>query len=254
MFVFFLFRKRGGFLKGVVFLTRFDLFVVNAFKKIRVYFKSNSEKVVKWPAMQQKRHLIIIPIIHTLADWGSLGSRKVFDEEIEARKTQYWQDVSEYVRNLPLDFSELRVYQDGLRDTSAEEVARSVDKIQTINYELLRWLRNKGAHTMGTESLPLLLQGFRALQIFLNAPEEEQKQAALLEYRKVSARITKKRDGYIAQRIRDTLPEDGRGILFIGLAHEVKRLLEQEMEVSEPETLIGLPSEALRRRLFHAKE
>ena len=199
--------------------------------------------------MQQKRCLIIIPIIHTLADWGSLGSRKVFDEEIEARKTQYWQAISEYVRNLPVDFSELRVYQDGLRDTSAEEVARSVDKIQTINYELLRWLRNKGAHIMGTESLPLLWQEQRVLQSFLNAPEEEQKHTALLEYRKVSARITKKRDAYIAQRIKATLPEGGRGIFFIGLAHEVKRLLEQEIEVTEPETLIGSSSEALRERV-----
>lgn len=199
--------------------------------------------------MQNNRHLIIIPIIHTLADWGSLGSRKVFDEEIEARKTQYWQAISEYVRNLPVDFSELRVYQDGLRDTSAEEVARSVDKIQTINYELLRWLRNKGAHIMGTESLPLLLQAQRVLQTFYDAPKEEQKHAALLEYRQVDAPITKERDEYIAQRIRDTLPEGGRGILFIGLAHEVKRLLEQEMEVSEPETLIGSSSEALRERV-----
>ncbi len=199
--------------------------------------------------MQNNRHLIIIPIIHTLADWGSLGSRKVFDEEIEARKTQYWRDVFEYVRNLPVDFSELRVYQDGLRDISAEEVAISVDRIQTINYRLLRWLRRQGAHIMGTESPPLLLQEKAALETFYNAPEEEQKQAALLEYRKVSAPISKERDKYIAQRIRDTLPEGGRGILFIGLAHEVKRLLEQEMEVSEPETLIGSSSEALRERV-----
>ncbi|PIU03806.1 hypothetical protein COT44_01465 [Candidatus Shapirobacteria bacterium CG08_land_8_20_14_0_20_39_18] len=45
------------------------------------------------------------------------------------------------------------------------------------------------------------------------------------------------RSEYIAQRIKATLPEDGMGILLISLAHEVKRLLEQEIEVSEPETL-----------------
>ncbi len=59
----------------------------------------------------------------------------------------------------------------------------------------------------------------------------------------------KMRSEYIAQRIKATLPEGGRGILFIGLAHEVKRLLEQEMAVTEPETLIGLSSEALRERV-----
>lgn len=57
------------------------------------------------------------------------------------------------------------------------------------------------------------------------------------------------RSEYIAQRIKATLPEGGTGILFIGLAHEMKRLLEPEMEVSEPETLIGSSSEALRERL-----
>ena len=58
------------------------------------------------------------------------------------------------------------------------------------------------------------------------------------------------RSEYIAQRIKATLPEDGMGILLISLAHEVKRLLEQEIEVSEPETHIGSSSEALRKRLF----
>jgi len=65
----------------------------------------------------------------------------------------------------------------------------------------------------------------------------------------------KGRDEYIAKRIKDTLSEGGMGILFIGLAHEVKRLLEQEMEISEPETLIGGSSEALREKLrLYGKE
>jgi len=194
------------------------------------------------------RHLIIIPIVHTRADFGSLGSRVPVNQKYETEATQYWQAVSKYIQKIPVDFSELRIYQDGLPDISAEMVATIVDETQTPNYDLLRWLRNKGAHIMGTESPPLLLQEYRALQTIFKAEGEEQKQAAL-EYEKVSAHLLEGRDKYIAQRIKATLPEDGRGILFIGLAHEVKRLLEQEIEVGEPEALIGSSSEALRERV-----
>lgn len=199
--------------------------------------------------MQNKRHLIIIPIIHTRADYGSLGSKVPVDQKYETLATRYWQAVSEFIQNLPVDFSELRVYQDALPDISAEMVIKIVEETQTANYELLRWLRNKGAHIMGTESLPLLLQEKRALQAIFNAENEEQKHAVRLEYAQVSAHLLEGRDEYIAQRIRGTLPEGGIGILFIGLAHEVKRLLEQEIEVSEPETLIGSSSEVLRERV-----
>ena len=40
------------------------------------------------------------------------------------------------------------------------------------------------------------------------------------------------------------------GILFVGLAHEVKKLLEKEMKVTEPEALIGSSSETLRNRFI----
>ncbi len=200
--------------------------------------------------MQQKSRLIIIPVVHTHADFGSFGSKVPFDQEVEEMKTLYWNGVFNYVRNLPVDFSELKVYQDGLPNISADMVTRIVEETQTVNYELLRWLRNKGANIMGTENPPLLFQEVRALQTIFNAEDEEQKHAARLEYVKVSAYLLEERDEYIAQRIKDTLPEGGIGLLFLGLAHEVKRLLEHEIEVTEPETLIGSSSETLRSKLY----
>ena len=199
--------------------------------------------------MQNKRHLTIIPIVHTRADFGSLGSKAPVDQEYETMVTRYWQAVSEYIQELSMDFSKLRIYQDGLPDVSVEMMTKIVDETQTPNYELLRWLRAKGHIIMGTESPSLLLQEYRALQAIFSAESEEQKQAARWEYVKVSAYLLEGRDEYISQRIKTTLLEGGIGILFIGLAHEVKRLLEQEMEVSEPERLIGSSSEALRKRL-----
>ena len=80
------------------------------------------------------------------------------DREHETMATQYWQAVSKYVQKLPVDFSELRVYQDGLPDISTEMVTKIVDETQTANYDLLRWLRDKGANITGTESPSLLLE------------------------------------------------------------------------------------------------
>ena len=117
--------------------------------------------------MQQKRRLTVIPIIHTRADFGSLGSKVPVDQEYETMATQYWQTVSEYVQKLPGDFSELRIYQDGLPDSSIEIVTKIVDETQTANYGLLRLLRSKGAHIMGTESAPLLLKNIEPCKLFL---------------------------------------------------------------------------------------
>ena len=172
------------------------------------------------------------------------------DLKYETMATQYWRTISEHVQKLPVDFSTLRVYQDGLADVLSEITAKIVDETQTPNYTLLRWLRNKGAQIIGTEDPALLLQEYRALQSIFNGTNEEQKYMARLEYGKISAYLLESRDEYIAQRIKATLPEGGMGILFIGLAHDVKKLLEQEMEVREPEVLIGGTSETLRNKLY----
>lgn len=95
--------------------------------------------------MQQKRRLISIPIVHIHADFGSLGSKVLFDQEVEELTTRYWNGVFDYVRNLPLDFSKLKVYQDGLPNISAEKVAKIVDETQTPNYNVLRWLGDQKA-------------------------------------------------------------------------------------------------------------
>jgi len=200
--------------------------------------------------MLQKRRLISIPIIHTHADFGSLGSKVPFDQEIEEMKTQYWNGVFDYVQNLPVEFSELRVYQDGLPDTSAEIVTKIVDETQTPNYELLRWLRDREAHIIGTENPPLLLEEYQSLQTIFNAPSEELKRLARLEYRKISILLLEDRDAYVVQKIMNSLPEGATGLLFLGLTHRVGRLLEKEIEVVEPEILIGSSSEALRRKLL----
>lgn len=199
--------------------------------------------------MERRGHLIIIYLAHSYADFGSLRGKVPFNEEYDRMVSQYWREVSGYVRNLPVDFSQLRIYQDGLPDVSAEKVAKIVNETQTPNYDFLRWLREQGACILGTESPKLLLEEYRSLQAIFNAPSEALKKAARWEYMKKGKWLLEGRDVYIAQRIKETLPEGGTGILFIGLAHEVKRFLEKEVEITEPEILIGTSPEVLRKRL-----
>ena len=52
--------------------------------------------------MQNNRHLIIIPIIHTRADWGSLGSKVPVNQKYETGAIQYWRAISGYVQMLGL--------------------------------------------------------------------------------------------------------------------------------------------------------
>lgn len=201
--------------------------------------------------MGQNRRLIVIPIIHNRADFGNLGGRMPFDAEAEALKTQYWNGVSDFVLGLPLDFSELRVYQDGLSNTKEEDISLVLSKAQTPNYDVVRQLRDRGAHIVGTEDVGLLVREYNLFQSTQGTSFEDEDQyvEARLRYAEEAPVLSRQRIDYIAQRIRDTLPEGGTGILFIGLAHEIKSLLEKEMEIVEPEILTGSSPEGLRRRV-----
>ncbi len=198
--------------------------------------------------MGQNRRLIVIPLVHTHADFGSLGSRVPFDTEIEGLKTQYWNRISAFVQSLPIDFSKVRVYQDGLPNTAEEDISLILTKAQTPNYDVIRQLRDQGAHIVGTEDMKLLVKEYNLFKATQNTSTEDEYVEARLKYLEEAPALSEQRMAYIAQRIRDTLPEGEIGILFIGLAHKVKSLLEKEMEIVEPEILTGSSSEVLRRR------
>ncbi len=206
--------------------------------------------------MIQNRKLIVIPIVHTKADFGQLGQRMNIDDEVQDMARQYWNGVFDFVQSLPVDFSSLRVYQDGLPDTGDDDVSLVVEKAQTPNYEVIRWLRDKGAHIVGTEDKGLLVRQYNLLQAILTTDPIEDEDGyinARLEYRNETPILSQQRNIYITQRVKDTLPEGGTGILFIGLAHEVKKMLEKEMNIVEPpETLLGSSTESLQRKI-HAE-
>lgn len=186
--------------------------------------------------MEEKPHLYIIPIAHTYADMGNMRDKIPFDERYEARVSGYWVGIFRYLNSLSPDLLAcLQIYQDGLVNTSGEIVDKIVDETQTANYEILRWLKKKGATVFGTEDANLLMEECQALQAIVNCPDGEVKTAARLEYLKKSNWFLEERDNYIAQRIRETLHSGKTGLLFIGAAHDVSPLLSNEFQVSTPE-------------------
>lgn len=197
--------------------------------------------------MEEKPHLYIIPIAHTYTDMGNLRDKIPVDEQYEASVTGYWVGIFRYLNSLSPDlFAHLQIYQDGLVNAPGEIVDNIVDEIQTANYEILRWLKGKGASIFGTEDPNLLMEEHQALQAIVNCPDGEAKTAARLEYLKKSSWLLEERDKFIAQRIRVTLPGGKTGLLFIGAAHDVGSFLSNEIRVSTPEMVSRALPEVLR--------
>lgn len=205
--------------------------------------------------MEERPHLYIIHIAHTYADMGDLRDKIPFDEGYEARVTGYWVGIFRYLKGLPPDFfASLQIYQDSLVNGPREIVDEIVDKTPTANYEILRWLKGKGAAIFGTEDASLLMEDYQALQTIANCPDGEVKTFARLAYLKKSSWLLEERDQSIAQRIRETLPHGKTGLLFIGLAHDVGSLLTNEILVSTPEMVSRALPEVLRDFYILGKE
>lgn len=177
------------------------------------------------------RKLIHIPMVHTPQDLGSQLERvrgeyiaryglerwRQHLREVE----ELWQRIRERLMGLPVDFSQARLYQDGLPVCGRErEIVHQLADEGSINHQLLLELVKKGAVVMGTEDPDLLIQ--ERDRLIHSAGEN------ILLYDEVIER----RDEYIAQRIRSTLKEGEVGLLFIGALHRVVERLPEEIEVS----------------------
>jgi pheromone shutdown protein TraB len=186
------------------------------------------------------RALILLPIIHSPADLGTL-SGAAEDSRNEAQKLQYldavehfWTVVNGAIDGMSLNYPQLKVYQDSLPvcdlvDTIVADVAASGSK----NYALLKTLQEKGATLMGTESPDLLRQEKDLMTEVLQSADHskesaEKAQALLLQ-----------RDRFMAQRINESLADEEMGLIFVGLMHQIEPYLAADIVVIKP---LGEPS------------
>ena len=181
------------------------------------------------------RALIYFPIIHSPKDLGSL-SKAASDHRSDAEENKYldavkqfWEIVASTIDGLELDYTGVKLYQDGLPVCGKEmEIVAEVAESGSENHKLLQSLNQKGAVLMGTES-PELLVKERELMIQMLNPERRIEDS--LERAKT---LLTQRDEYIAQRIDQTLLDNELGILFLGLMHNIEAKLPEDVFLIEP--------------------
>jgi hypothetical protein len=177
------------------------------------------------------RKLFYIPIIHTPEDFGShleevkreyitrYGLSK-WDEHIQA-VSEFWRNLSGALLALPVDYTKVRLYQDGLPVCGRElEIVEKVANHGSRNHQLLFELVKKGATVMGSEAPELLIEERERLMkkgVANSAPAYDE--------------LMERRDESIAQRIASTLKDEEIGFLFIGALHRVVERLPKDIQV-----------------------
>lgn len=186
------------------------------------------------------RALIYFPIIHSPKDLGSLSklasdlkSNEQEKKYLEAVK-HFWEIVATTIESLELDYSNLKLYQDGLPVCGKEkEIVAEVAESGSENHRLLQILNRKGAVLMGTESPELLVKEHELMMQMLKSVDSTETSLSAAQT------LLNQRDEYIAQRIDETLQDNEMGILFLGLMHTIETRLAKDIFVIQP---LGKPS------------
>jgi hypothetical protein len=192
-----------------------------------------------------KRILIYFPIIHTQEDLGGLGEpiRRATTRQMGQRgfyhKTKViearWSQIEKALKALKLDFSKVRLYQDGLPVCGREaELVAELAQTGSRNYRLLQQLMDRGATLMGTEAPELLQQEYELAKAGLSAPPEGRVPAAPWGGPGRRQILLQARDRFISQRINDTLQAGETGILFLGMLHAPEAFLSRDIRLVYP--------------------
>lgn len=192
------------------------------------------------------RSLSIIPIVHSETDLGQLA------EHVRAQIGDHaWADKQRAVAAIwtriaawsdETDAAGLLIFQDGLPDDpSAPRIVDELAAKGSMNHLVLKRLIERGAVVVGTESPELLLREYESARASADGaeagrhpdPRDAQRAAALLD----------RRDRYIASTIDASIAEGQRGVLFIGMLHDVAAKLPGDIRTSYP---LGTPQAPLR--------
>lgn len=189
------------------------------------------------------RKLILIKIVHTSADMGSMGEgllkegmAKMGREkwlENQGKIENFWDDLEKEIDGLGLDYSKTRIYQDGLPcggELGFRIVRETADK-GSKNYQIVRKLIERGATVEATESPELLRKEYEHIKALITARTPEEKADAARRYDQIKDELLQERDAYIAKAIGISLKDDETGLLFIGAFHNVIPKLAKDIEV-----------------------
>ena len=185
------------------------------------------------------RRLLYVPIIHTEVDMGSLKEsiRSKFPSPKHwhthrQQVDELWTEITKQLASMRLDYSRVRVYQDGLPVCDHElDIVRDLASHGSKNHQLVLSLVGRGATLEGTEDINLLLQEYNYVKAISERKTEAEVKRALEEYREKSRTLLQKRDDFIASRVDSTLKKGETGILIVGVMHEVDKKLPDDIQV-----------------------
>ena len=188
-----------------------------------------------------QRILILIPIVHTEVDLGTLGeSVRISSENVRGAEywtkhaqtvDDIWNAIRKWILSLSLTYSKVRLYQDGLPICGHEhQIVKDVAEMGSKNHSLLIELMDKGASLIGTENAVHLLEEYQYQQKEVGKDEISDLDMTH-HHADQSKRLLIQRDIFIANRINATLLAGETGVLFIGVAHNVDPYLASDIFV-----------------------
>ena len=191
------------------------------------------------------RTLIYVPIIHSVADMGSLGeelkrkSVSGLGENLWQKHTDtvngYWEAIESYFENSDLYIKGIKIYQDGMfvDGEMAIKLIRDGVKSGSKNSEIVLKLINQGAILVKTEDFKMVKDEYDGLQLILKSKSNIKKIIQLVRYKMMKPILLRRRDQFIAATIGKTLEQNETGILFIGAYHKVIKKLSKDIRVIE---------------------
>ncbi len=207
------------------------------------------------------RRLLILPIVHSRSDLGSLQNaargakvaalgeqrEQAVAESIQA----FWEQVRLTLISMDLEFPRTLIYQDGL--PKVDNVALQIEKqivddlagAGSANHQIVQWMMQQGAALVGTESPELLVQEYQAIRRVLAEGFRSDARESTVD---AQPSLLEQRDRFIADRIAATLGQQQQGVLFIGMLHQVERYLPDDLPLEYP---VGRPIQGHSRLLDH---
>jgi len=189
--------------------------------------------------------LIYVPILHTLREAGEIlltlrgdNAERTHDTLLadqEKSVKEMWDGIYKKIQETNISYRSMRIYQDAMPVCGREkEIAGKLALKGSRNHKLILELLKKGASLEGTEDPDLLIREYDNLnQLTSKATASSQSyKHSLNEYREKSAKLMKYRAAFIAKRIKNTLKKDEIPLVFMGVRHELEKLLQQDFVIN----------------------
>ncbi len=187
------------------------------------------------------RKLYFVPIIHSPADMGTIGTllsetsaaalgKELWDEH-QRTVSRFWDSVSRFFNSLTI--CNIKIYQDGLV-VAGEDGLKIVNegvRLGSVNYKIISGLLGRGSTLIQTEDIALVQREITFIKKITSAKSTRERDTFALRYKLAQHKLLEDRDKYIAGTIESTLKEGDMGILFIGAYHEVLAKLSADIRI-----------------------